>query len=113
MTEIEGLGVSIAIEAPLAFAAARALRPPGRGPVHVALAAAVATAVTHPQVWALALWGYNRFPLLPLMLCLEVGVVLTEGCLIAWMTRTPWRQAAAVSLIANSGSFIAGLLLRT
>ncbi len=111
MTEIEALALSIAIEAPIAWLVARRAEWPGRGPWHVAAASAVATAVTHPQLWAAALWAYARFPPLPALLALEAMVVLIEGALIAWMARLTIRQAMLVSLIANAGSMLFGLLL--
>jgi hypothetical protein len=112
LTEIEGLGVSVAVEAPVAYLAARLGRMGGRGPLHAAGASAAATAITHPQVWSLALWGYERvLSPWPFMLALELGVVLAEACLIAWMAELRWPQAAIASLLANSASFLAGLWL--
>jgi hypothetical protein len=109
MTEIEALALSIAIEAPLAWLVAWRAGWPGRW--HVAAASAVATAVTHPQLWAAALWAYRRFPPLPALLLLEAVVVLVEGVLIAWMARLTIRQAMLVSFIANAGSMLVGLLI--
>ena len=109
MTEFEALALSIAIEAPVAWLVARQARWPRRW--QVAAAAAVATAVTHPQLWAAALWAYDRFPPLPALIVLEAVVVLVEGGLIAWMARLTIRQAMLVSLIANAGSMLFGLLL--
>jgi hypothetical protein len=111
MTEVEALALSIAIEAPLAWLVAWRAKWPGRGPWHVAAASAVATAVTHPQLWTAALWAYQRFPPLPALFALEAIVVLVEGLLIAWMARLTIRQAMLVSLIANAGSLLFGLLL--
>jgi hypothetical protein len=109
MTEVEALALSIAIEAPLAWLVARRAGWPV--PSRVAAASAVATAVTHPQLWAAALWAYQRFPPLPALLALEAIVVLVEGALIAWMARLTIRQAMLVSLIANAGSMLVGLLI--
>jgi len=111
MTELQALALSIAIEAPIAWLVAWRAGWPGRGPWHVAAAAAVATAVTHPQLWAAALWSYDRFPPLPALIALEAIVVLVEGALIAWMARLTLRQAMLVSLIANAGSMLFGLLI--
>jgi hypothetical protein len=109
MTEVEALALSIAIEAPLAWLVAWRAGWPARW--HVAAASAVATAVTHPQLWAAALSAYARFPPLPALFALEAIVVLVEGALIAWMARLAIRQAMLVSLIANAGSMLLGLLL--
>jgi hypothetical protein len=109
MTEIEALALSIAIEAPIAWLLAwRAGWP---RPWQVAAASAVATAVTHPQLWAAALWAYARFEPLPALLALEAIVVLIEGGLIAWIARLTIRQAMMVSFLANAGSMLFGLLL--
>ena len=51
MNEFEALVLSAAIEAPVAWLLVRATAWPCRGPLHAALAAAVATACTHPQLW--------------------------------------------------------------
>ncbi len=109
MTEVEALALSIMIEAPLAWRVARRAGWPR--PSHVAAASAVATAVTHPQLWAAALWAYQRFPPLSALFVLEAVVVLAEGGLIAWMAQLTIRQAMLVSLIANAGSLLFGLLL--
>lgn len=109
MTEIEALALSVAIEAPIAWLVARRAGWPA--PLQVAAASAVATAVTHPQLWATALWAYARFPPLPALLALEAIVVLVEGGLIAWIARLTIRQAMLVSLLANAGSLLFGLLL--
>ena len=111
MTEPEALALSVAIEAPLAWLVARTAGWPCRGPWHVAAASAVATAVTHPQLWAAALWAYARFPVWPSLLVLEAIVVLVEGLLIAWMARLTIAQAMLVSLVANTGSLLFGLWL--
>jgi hypothetical protein len=111
MTEVEALALSVAIEAPLAWLVAWRAGWPGRGPWHVAAASAVATAVTHPQLWAAALWAYQRFPPVPALLVLEAIVVLVEGVLIGWIARLTLRQAMLVSLVANAGSLLFGLWL--
>ena len=61
---------------------------PCRGPLHVGVASAVATAVTHPQLWAAAFWAYPRFPYWPAILVLEALVIAAEGVLIAWMANS-------------------------
>jgi len=111
MTEAEALLVSAAIEAPIAFLIARFARWPCRGALHVGLASAVATAVTHPQLWSAALWAYPRYPYWPSVIALEAAVIAVEGLLIAWMARLALRHAMLVSVIANSASCLAGLLI--
>ena len=111
MVEAEALLISMAVEGPLAFSIVRLTRWPGRGALHAGLASAVATAVTHPQVWAAAFWAYPRFPYWPTAIVLEALVIIVEGLLIAWMAELTLRRAMVVSLIANSGSFLLGLWL--
>jgi hypothetical protein len=111
MTEAQSLLLSATIEAPIAFAIVRGARWPSRGALHVAVAAAAATAITHPQLWAAAYWAYPRFPFWPAILVLEALVVVSEGVLIAWMAQLALPRAMIVSLVANSASFLAGLWL--
>jgi hypothetical protein len=111
MTEAQALFLSAAIEGPIAFAIVRGAKWRSRGPLHVGVAAAVATAVTHPQLWAAAYWAYPRFPFWPAILVLEALVILAEGVMIAWMAQLALPRAMTVSLIANSASFLAGLAL--
>lgn len=111
MLESEALLVSAAIEAPIAFFIIRATRWPCRGAVHAGFAAAVATAVTHPQLWAAALWAYPRFGYWPSLVVLEAIVVLVEGVLICWMVRLSLPRALLLSLITNTASCAAGFLI--
>lgn len=110
MTEIEALALSAAIEALIAYLVMALARWPSRGNLHVA-AAAAAAAITHPQLWAAALWAYSRFPYWPSIIVLEAVVVLVAGGLIAWIAGLRLERAMVVSLIANSGSFFFGLWL--
>ena len=111
MTEIEALALSAAIEASIAYLVMLLARWPSRGNLHVAAASAAATAITHPQLWAAALWAYPRFPYWPSIIALEAIVVLVEGGLIAWMAGLRLDRAMLVSLVANSGSCLFGLWL--
>lgn len=112
MTEIEALLLSAAIEAPVAYLIVRLARWPSRGALHAGFAAAVATAVTHPQLWTAAEWAYQRFGYWPSLSSLEAIVVLVEGGLIAWMANLSLPRAMLVSLIANAASCAAGLLIQ-
>jgi len=111
VTETIALLISAVIKAPVAWLIARVTRWPCRGALHVALAAGVATAITHPQLWAAALWAYPRFAYWPAILTLEGLVVLAEGALIAWMADLRIDRAMLVSFIANSASFLTGFWL--
>lgn len=111
MTEVEALLFSAAIEAPVAYLIVRLARWPSRGALHAGFASAVATAVTHPQLWAAAEWAYPRFGYWPSLAVLEAIVVLAEGGLIAWMAALSLPRAMLVSLVANAASCAAGLLI--
>lgn len=109
MTEFSALLLSCAIEAPVAYLIVRMTGWPGRGPLHVALASAVATAVTHPQLWQAALWAYPRFGVWRSLAVLELLVVVAEGLLIAWMAALRLHRAMIVSLVANIASCLIGV----
>ena len=113
MSEAEALLISMAIEGPVAWAIVAFAGWPSRGALHAGAASMVATAVTHPQMWALAIWSYGRFPYWPAILAIEALVVVIEAALIAWMARLTIGRAGIVSLVANSASFLAGLWLIT
>ncbi len=111
MTETTALLLSMAIEAPIGYLVARLARWPCRGALHVGLACAVATAVTHPQLWTAAYWAFQYYSYWPSVLALEIAVVVAEGLLIAWMAQLTLARAMLVSLIANFCSCVAGLTL--
>jgi len=111
MVEAEALLISMVIEGPIAFSIVRLTGWPCRGAVHAGLASAVATAVTHPQLWSAALWTYTRFPFWPGVALFEALVILVEGLLIAWMAELALPRAMLVSLIANVASCLVGLLI--
>jgi len=111
MSEAEALLISMAIEGPIAFVLVTLARWPSRGALHAGAASMVATAVTHPQMWSLAIWSYGRFPYWPAILSIEALVVVVEAALIAWMAELTPARAGAVSLVANSASFLIGLWL--
>jgi hypothetical protein len=111
MTEFEALLLSAAIEAPVAYLVAYVARWPSRGNLHIAAASAAATAITHPQLWAGALWSYEHFSYWLTVVALESAVVVVEGLLIAWMAALRIDRALLVSLIANTISVLVGLWL--
>ena len=111
MTEFEALILSAAIEGPLAFAVAALARWDCRGPIHVAIAAMFATAVTHPQLWSASLWLYERIGYWPAIGFAETVVIFVEAAIIAWSSGLSVPRAAAVSVIANTGSALTGIVL--
>ena len=111
MLEAGALAISAVIEAPIADFTVRVSRWPSRGALNAGLASAVATAVTHPQLWTAALWAYPRFGYWPSVVGFEAIVVLAEGLLIAWMAALALHRAMFVSLIANLASCCAGIFI--
>ena len=111
MTEFEALVLSAAIEAPIAFFLVRITRWPCRGPLDAAAAVALATAVTHPQLWNAVLWLYPLIGYWPAVGCTEVSVIVVEAAIIGWITRLSPTRALIVSGIANLASALTGLVL--
>lgn len=111
MSEFEALLASAVIEGPVAYALVRLRRWPSRGPLHAALAIMVATAATHPQLWAASLWSFPRFGYWPTMAVTEGAVVVVEAAIVAWGAALPPARALAVSALANGTSFVVGLAL--
>jgi hypothetical protein len=111
MQEAVALAISAAVEAPVAALVVYAARWPCRGALHAGLAAAVATAVTHPQLWEAAMWAYPRFGYWPSIVALEALVVVAEALLIQWMAKLALHRALAVSLAANAASCAVGLTI--
>ena len=106
MSESEALLISMAIEGPVALALVTLAGWPSRGALHVGAAAMVATAVTHPQMWTLAIWSYGRFSYWPAILTIEALVVVVEAALIAWMAGLTPRRAGIVSLAAKDSDIV-------
>src|SRR5882757_4892072 len=111
MTEFDAMVLSVAIEAPLAFAVVSLARWPCRGPLHAAIAITLATAVTHPQLWAASLWLYPRLGYWPTVGCAEALVILAEAAIMVWATGLSSARALAVSALANTASTLAGVVL--
>ena len=111
MTEFEAMLLSVAIEAPIAFAITAITRWPSRGPLNAAIAISLATAVTHPQLWTAALWLYPRIGYWPTAGVTETAVAVVEAAIVAWATALSPARALVLSVVANSASTLVGLLL--
>src|ERR1700743_76888 len=111
MTELEALLLSVAIDTPIAFAIGAITRWPCRGPLHAAVAISLATAVTHPQLWAAALWLYPRIGDWPTIGGAEAVVGAAEAGVVIWATALSPARALVLSIVANGASTLAGLLL--
>jgi hypothetical protein len=111
LTEPLALVISMAVEAPIAYLIVRFAKWPCRGALHAGAASAVATAVTHPQLWFnLVPWLSDQMGYWTSVALAEILVVLVEGCLIAWMAELKLQRAMLVSLVANAASFAAGVI---
>ncbi|WP_146747798.1 hypothetical protein [Paramagnetospirillum kuznetsovii] len=111
IAEFQALILAAVIEGPVAYLLIRWTGWSCRGAVHAGLAAIVATGVTHPQVWEGVLWAYRHYPVWPSALVAEALVVLVEAALMSWMIGLAPRQALALSLLTNTASFLAGLVV--
>jgi hypothetical protein len=110
LTEPLALVISMAVEAPIAYLIVRFAKWPCRGPLHAGAASAVATAVTHPQLWfSLVPWLSDHLGYWTSVALAEIAVVLVEGVLIAWMADLRLQRAMLVSLVANAASFGVGI----
>src|SRR5437016_540386 len=111
MSEFEALLLSAVIEAPIAWLIVHGRAWPCRGAGHAALAAAFATACTHPQLWAAVTTFAPDIGYVPAVAAGEIVVIVVEAGIIGWaITLTPIR-ALGLSLAANAASFVAGLAL--
>ena len=70
-----------------------------------------ATAVTHPQLWAAALWLYPRIGYWPTIGAAEAVVAAVEAAIVIWATALSPARALVLSIVANGASTLAGLLL--
>lgn len=111
MGQLEAMVVSMAVEAPVAFALVRWFGWPGRGPVQAALAIALATAATHPQLWAASLWLYPRLGYGATVVLAETAVMAVEAVVVGWVTQMSWGRSMLVSALANVASALTGVLL--
>ncbi|PWR19582.1 hypothetical protein DKG75_14000 [Zavarzinia compransoris] len=101
--------LSVLFEAPVAALLVHRVRP-GQA-LAAAGASALATAASHPQLWAAALWAYPRYGYGPSLIGLEILVVLFEAGVMGWILRLRPAQALGLSFAANLASVAAGLLL--
>jgi hypothetical protein len=111
MNEFEALLLSAVIEAPVAWLIVRRRDWPCRGAGHAALAAAFATACTHPQLWAAVNAFAPQIGYVPAVALGEIAVVIVEAGIIGWVISLPPVRALWLSLATNTASFALGLCL--
>ena len=112
MTELEALGLTVAIELPVAFAwfgLARWLERAdwGRG-VLVVIAASL---LSHPLAWRANEAWLRPWPFWPRATVIEVGVAIVEAGVLAWGLSLGRRRAIVVAVTMNAASFGLGVLL--
>jgi hypothetical protein len=111
MSEFEALLLSALIEAPIAWLIVRWRAWPCRGAGHAALAAAFATACTHPQLWAGVNFLAPKIGYDPAVAIGETAVVIVEAGIIGWSIKLSPIRALSLSLATNTASFGFGLIL--
>lgn len=111
LTQVQAMVLSALIEAPVAWVLVRWRHWPGRGAMHAAIASAVATALTHPQLWAFAPALLARLGYVPGALVAETVVVVVEALVVAWGSGLSPLRALALSTLANAASAAAGRVL--
>jgi hypothetical protein len=105
LTYVDALAWTLILETPVALAAGKFW---DRGLGRSLIAALVASGVTHPVAWRLALampapdyqaWGWHA---------IEGGVCCVEAVILGRIMRLPAKRAWPLSIVANSVSALAG-----
>ena len=104
LTQLEAMGLTLVIEGTAAFALAPVL---GLRPAPCALAAILASTVTHPILWAVFYSVYAGLGALTTPV-LEAIIVLAEAPFYRTLARTRWDDALLMSLLVNAASWGAG-----
>lgn len=104
MTQLQALAWTLGLEMPVVLLGARLMSaPPGRA----VLAGLVASGLSHPIAWKLALISPPDAFLLA-WAAIELAVTLFEAIVLNVVMRLRWLQALALSLAANVFSAGAG-----
>ncbi len=112
MTQPEALGLTVAIELPVAFAwfvLAGWLERSGwwRG----ALVVVAASLLSHPLAWRANEEWLRAWPFWSRAAVIEVAVAVVETAIVAWGLRLGRGRALVVASTMNAASFAAGLLM--
>ena len=107
LTQLDAFALTLAIEALVVLALGRALK---LSPLRCTVAAAGASSLTHPILWAVfadatAILGAWTAPVL------EAAVMAAETPFYRAIASARWRDAALLSLVANAASWGAGELI--
>lgn len=112
MTQLEALGLTLAIELAVVAVFAVGLRfwPRPAWP-RAFLIGAAASLLSHPWAWWANTSALVALPFAERALVIEAVVVAFEAILYALAGGLPWWRAAVVALVANATSFAIGLLI--
>lgn len=104
LTQLDAFALTLAIEATVAAGIGRALR---LDPLRCALAAVIASTLTHPTLWAVYrtaqdYLGAHTIPIL------EALIMAAETIAYRAIATKRWREAALLSIAANAASWGAG-----
>ena len=107
LTQLEGFGVTLAVESVAAIALAPSFQI-SRG--RAVLSAILGSSVTHPLLW---LTFYKVYPLLDAATTpvLEAVVMLAEAPFYRFLAKARWLEALLLSVLVNAASWAAGELI--
>lgn len=112
MSQLEALGLTIAVELVVALALLLATGWIARGDVgRAALVVAAASLLSHPFAWLANTAWLRVLPFSTRAAIIEVTVAAIECVVIALGLRLTWRRAAVTAVAANATSFALGLWL--
>jgi hypothetical protein len=112
MSQLEALGLTIAIEVVVALAILLGARWLPRAELARAGAiVAAASLLSHPLAWQANTVWLRRLPFAERAAVIEIAVALIETVVLAFGLRIGWRRAAVIAVIANAVSFALGLWL--
>lgn len=112
MTQLEALGLTVALELPIALAW---FLPAGWLPRRAwwrgALVVIAASLISHPLAWQANVVWLRGWGFWPRATVIELAVAVVEAAILAWGLSLPARRAVVVSTTMNACSFGGGLLV--
>jgi len=112
MSQLEALGLTIAIEAIVALALLLGARWVPRAELGRTTAmVAAASLLSHPLAWQANTVWLRALPFAERAAVIELAVAVVETVVLAFGLRLGWWRAAVVAFAANAASFALGLWL--
>ena len=112
MTQLEALGLTVALELPVAFAWFGLARWLERAAwVRGAMVVLAASLLSHPLAWQANQRWLRGWSFGPRAAVIELGVALVETVVLAWGLGLRPARAAVVAATMNAVSFATGLLV--